>query len=933
MTKITIPKGLFLNTEKANCSIYESGLMAYQALKCSSRYQLDYQEINASANLVPSHYEFYLFNYHHGSMGWLNTKKLSKQLPGLKMTLVLEVLPNNPFSLCPSNDFDIYCVLDPTVKINNKRVYAFPRPLEVVDGIPSYIENKIPIIGTFGFATIGKGFELVVDAVNREFEEAIVKINIPPASHADSVCWNLYQENYSNYLTKLCKRIAKSGIQVIVTYEYMTKKELIYWCSQNTLNCFLYNRNQPGLSATTDQAISSGRPLSVSNNPTFRHIHQYIKPYPYQSLQESIELSKPQVLKIQNEWNPLNFAKQFEKVLEENLNRNYQLTRGEFIRLSVNNSLKAPYELTSKVKGKLKTVITNSFLIGSTKKAIISSSYILPTSKFSPIDNNSVSSLAMNTVLIVSHKQKSCGIHQYGINIARALQKSLHYAFIYVECSSEQELEQEILAHNPSIIIYNYYPATMPWLCSDVVKKYKVIQMGIMHEVTQEVADKADQNLFDYHLCPDPTLVVNNPFVIKVPRLIPPYINSTFSPEKPTIGSFGFGFYDKGFERLIDRVQDEFDEARIVLHIPFNEIVDSDGKYHALDTAKRCKNRLKKTGIELVVNHDFLELHELLDFLASNTLNAFFYDVTKTQGISSCIEHALAVQRPIAVTQCGMFRHMSEIFHLISIERSSLKSIINNGIAPLVNYYNEWSEDNFILSYERILNRLLYQNKLNMDDINSACAFNRILDNEARIFYKDTVKNMFTLIPELMNKKIREANVQQAFVVNTVQKFLQDFDNPKILCVGSYDDTASSALKAKGHYITEIDPVINYNLDTFCNLPSTKKQSYHIIFSTSVIEHVKNDELFIKQIVELLVPGGVAILTCDYNDQYEPGDSIPDVDHRLYTQIDFKQRLLPLLKDCHLVDEPKWDCPNPDFVYAGKYLYTFATLVFQKNYL
>jgi hypothetical protein len=33
------------------------------------------------------------------------------------------------------------------------------------------------------------------------------------------------------------------------------------------------------------------------------------------------------------------------------------------------------------------------------------------------------------------------------------------------------------------------------------------------------------------------------------------------------------------------------------------------------------------------------------------------------------------------------------------------------------------------------------------------------------------------------------------------------------------------------------------------------------------------------------------------------------------------------------VDEPQWDCPNPDFVYAGKYRYTFATLVFQKNSL
>ena len=30
-----------------------------------------------------------------------------------------------------------------------------------------------------------------------------------------------------------------------------------------------------------------------------------------------------------------------------------------------------------------------------------------------------------------------------------------------------------------------------------------------------------------------------------------------------------------------------------------------------------------------------------------------------------------------------------------------------------------------------------------------------------------------------------------------------------------------------------------------------------------------------------------------------------------------------------IVDEPRWDCPNPDFSYAGC-AYTFATLLFQK---
>ena len=926
------PKGLFLNTKKASCSIYESGMMTYNALRLSGRYRLDYLEIDENYREISNQYSFYIFNYHHSTMGWLNTKSVRK-LPGLKLTWVLEVDPNDPFVLCPKDSFDVYCVLDPSMKIDNKRVYVFPRPLEIIEDIAPYQETAIPTIGTFGFATPGKGFELVVDAVNREFEQAIIKINIPPGAYADSFVWNLHKRNYAEYLGELCNRIAKPGVQVIVTHDYMTKEELIGWCGQNTLNCFLYNRNQPGLSATTDQAISSGRPLAVSNNPTFRHIHPYIKPYPYQTLKQSIELSQPQVLKIQKEWHPLNFAKQFEQILENYeifVNKNLKISN-DLVKLEI---LSIWNNIIPKIERKSRKILEEL----RNKNKITKAQSILPSLPLRDIQNNPSKVMKENTILVVSHKNKSCGIYQYGVNITKALQKSIRYSFIYAECSNERELEKYIIQNNPSAIIYNYYPKTMPWLNSKITRKYKVLQLEIMHEVTQEEADKATQEMFDYHLCPDPTLVENNPYVFKTRRLILPYINSTYLPDTVTIGSFGFGFGDKGFERLVETVKKEFDQARIVLHLPFNDLIDPKGKFHALVTAKRCRNLIKNQGIELIINHNFLPVHQLLDFLASNTLNAFFYDIHKHRGISSCIEHALAVQRPIAITKCGMFRHVWNASPSICIENSSLTKIIENGIVPLVPFYNEWHEDNFILDYEKILDKILKKDQylsLNYQEnfLKDKVIFNRILDNQARYLYQSVINKMFELLPDMMGRKIQEANVQQAFVIDTVEKFAQKFMQPKILCVGSYEDTAAATLKKLGYLMEEIDPVLNYDLDSYFNQTSTVKGSYQVIFSTSVLEHVDNDELFIQQIVDLLAPGGVGILTCDYSDQYQSGDVIPDVDRRLYTQKDLKERILPLLKGCYLVDEPQWDCPNPDFVYAGKYRYTFATLVFQKNNL
>lgn len=304
-------KGLFINNKKAKDSIYESGFMAYQCLLLSSRYSLDYIEVDIDNRSIPLGYDFYFFNYHIVTMQWLDTKKLKKEL-GFCVTMILEVAPNDPFVYCSPKHFAAYCVLDPTVKIKNTRVYPFPRPLEKYDLELPVTGNAIPVIGTFGFATKGKGFQHVVEAVNKEFDQAIVRINIPYGDFVPN------SKEYAQFLADVCRQRAKEGITVEVTHDFMSKEDLIKWCASNTLNCFLYDRNMPGLAATTDQAIVSGRPLSVSDNDTFRHITHYLPPYPSFSLKDSIEKSVPLVNKMKVNWAPASFVKLFEALLAAN---------------------------------------------------------------------------------------------------------------------------------------------------------------------------------------------------------------------------------------------------------------------------------------------------------------------------------------------------------------------------------------------------------------------------------------------------------------------------------------------------------------------------------------------------------------------------------------------------------------------------------------
>lgn len=591
------------------------------------------------------------------------------------------------------------------------------------------------------------------------------------------------------------------------------------------------------------------------------------------------------------------------------------------------------------------------------------------------------------TILFVSHPERQCGVHEYGKNIADALIDSGKYRFIYQECAGIRDLEAAIDAHQPAVVIYNYYGSTLPWLTKKIIHKtyrplnrfIKVPQLGIFHEVTQEKADGASNWLFDYYIAPDPTLLLRNPIVYKTGRLVPGFANPYPIPEVPVIGSFGFATPNKGFEEIVKAVQQEFDKAIIRFNIPSADFGDKEGS-NARWLVETCRSLITKPGIELNVSHNFLSKNEILDFLAQNTINVFLYQDKRGRGISSTTDYALAVNRPLMVSDSIMFRHLHNVEPSIVYGHTSIKQVIQQGVAPLQQVKKNWNRDNIVWEYERIIDDVLRKEALKKnapkpglvgtavnnlralmglrkkaftwlrnaetlasDDFSvdskqsytpiqlpQGAGFNRILDDKARKIYQPAIKKLTELVPVTMAKKIPEANVQQAFVFDTVYRLLKEYRSPNILCVGSYEDTAAMSLKRLGVAIEEIDPVLNYYLQEYFNKPGVVKGSYDIVFSTSVIEHDPDDESFARCIDELLAPGGVAVITCDYKDQWKPGDPKPEVDARLYTQHDLKNRLLPVMKGCALVDEPQWDCPNPDFIYLGKYQYTFATFVVRK---
>lgn len=311
-------KGVFLNQKKTICSIYESGVMIKDilrepSLRCDSNlmYTLDYVETDENLsgfNWYP--YNFFVINWHPHTLAI--KKSIIDSIKVKKIAIVVEVGDSNYIPFTP-DWFDAYAIIDPTKK-RKGNFFPLPRPIVKYPTKPLLDSSKFTL-GSFGLFSWAfkdeKRFEDLVLAANEIKQKCIVRINLPIATYTYTSVTEIV--NYGKYLEKL----AKPNVEVIVTHDYMDTPDLVGWLSEHNINCFPYYRDRPGLSAVTDQAISAGRGIMTTTCNTFRHLHNYIDYYPRQSYLELSTSTIPGVKKMQEEWNPDQFRKQFDLMLRD----------------------------------------------------------------------------------------------------------------------------------------------------------------------------------------------------------------------------------------------------------------------------------------------------------------------------------------------------------------------------------------------------------------------------------------------------------------------------------------------------------------------------------------------------------------------------------------------------------------------------------------
>jgi hypothetical protein len=520
--------------------------------------------------------------------------------------------------------------------------------------------------------------------------------------------------------------------------------------------------------------------------------------------------------------------------------------------------------------------------------------------------------------LLVSHKGDHCGVYQYGRGLYGILSKNADISWSYCECSDFAELQSAVDRIKPNFVLFNHHPLTTPWLLNSPLRSLAVTLFGMVHDIVQKDVASFDPEPFDFGVCFDPTLIPRHPRLLRAPRFLPePPKQSLRPPETFTVGSFGFATPNKGFARLCSLVNQQLDRAKIRLNLPRHDdpaIVPEE----ALQAVVRsCKAAITKPGIEIEITHDFFDNDGILSFLAANTLNAFLYDSLQTSGISSCADFALACGRPFALTHSAMFRNFFHINPSVFVEDRSLVEIAHSDTATLDEFRAAAAPDRTAAEWNRaIIGALKSVEQIRATP--DGRGFNKMLDDRSLAAYGGALGELRMHAPEMMARKIERANIQQAFGLDTAQRFLAQHANARILAVGSFEDTAVTTLRRMGYRLDEVDPKVNgMTLLDFYLSSKARLGSYDLVLSISVLRESEHDIQFVRMVGEFLRPGGWAVLTVDFAENLVRGTRKPDTDRRPFTSADLSQRFITAMGDCVLVDAPSWREGAEDFEYEG----------------
>jgi hypothetical protein len=263
---------LFISHREQLCGIHQFGYQIGKVIAGSENYNFIYLECSSSGELknYVSNYSpvCIIYNYNELTIPWLN-KKVTTNYKIPQIGILHEAVSKLIAEQSSDSIFDFYIVPDPTLISKNPLVYNTGRLL--LNSSYECKKNEIPVIGSFGFATQNKKFVEVVNKVCEEFNQAIIRFNIPFSKYGDP------DGIKAKKIISISKEIIQKYPEIHLEYshDFLSEEELLQFLSLNSINVFLYSEDkwERGISSVVDYALSVKIPLAICNNSTmFRHI-------------------------------------------------------------------------------------------------------------------------------------------------------------------------------------------------------------------------------------------------------------------------------------------------------------------------------------------------------------------------------------------------------------------------------------------------------------------------------------------------------------------------------------------------------------------------------------------------------------------------------------------------------------------------------------
>jgi hypothetical protein len=254
----------------------------------------------------------------------------------------------------------------------------------------------------------------------------------------------------------------------------------------------------------------------------------------------------------------------------------------------------------------------------------------------------------------------------------------------------------------------------MPWLNRDTIFSQHVVNIGIAHE--------SSDSFFDVALNIDPdapekdnTISIPRPIYENIEELqqqtlamdpsVKGFIDYNEGPDVPIYGSFGFGFLNKGFDKIVRLINSTHPQQRAIIKLVITFAHFDPNREHNIATVNRlCQQINKNPNIKLLIRNDFFSNEEIMLFLASNTANVFLYDLMEGRGISSVIDYAISAKKPFVISNSHMFRNIYS--DAICVFRTPLQQAIEHCKQFLPTFLEKYSHQKMIQKVDHVITRI-----------------------------------------------------------------------------------------------------------------------------------------------------------------------------------------------------------------------------------